>query len=180
MFKLKLFGAFSLTSLLLGCASQESQMPIKNLMSTMEVRSLQTKEYQTSDHVLVYKGLINALLDRGFTLKSSDADSGVVIAHYISTQTNENEIIKKAFATYFSAGLAWVFGDNNFEDTLTVDISANVTELSGVSTVRINAVGKRMNSEGEIVETQMVTDKNYYNDIFQQIEKAIFIEENLN
>ena len=49
-----------------------------------------------------------------------------------------------------------------------------------MSTVRINAVGKRMNSDGEIVDTKMVTDPEYYNSIFQQIEKSVFIEENLN
>ena len=174
MLKLKLFSALCMTLLLFGCASS------KNQMSTMEVRSLQTKEYQTSDHNRVYKGLINALLDRGFTLKSSDSNSGVVIAHYSSTELNGTEIVTKALATYITFGLNWIFGDNNFKDILVVDISANVTELSGVSTVRINAVGKRMNSDGEIVDTQMVTDPEYYNSIFQQIEKSVFIEENLN
>jgi hypothetical protein len=174
MLKLKLVLLVLFTVIFVGCASKQPQM------STMEVRSLQTKEYQTSDHVRVYKGLINALLDRGFTLKSSDATSGVVIAHYSSTELNGAEMVTKAIATYLTWGLNWIFGDNNFEDILIVDISANVTEHSGVSTVRINAVGKRMNSDGEIVETKMVTDPEYYNSIFEQIEKSVFIEENLN
>ena len=59
-------------------------------------------------------------------------------------------------------------------------ISANVTELQGVSTVRINAVAKRMNSEGEILETSMITEPTYYEGIFKQIEKSVFLEQNLN
>ncbi|MCP3675825.1 MAG: hypothetical protein GY829_15340, partial [Gammaproteobacteria bacterium] len=85
----------------------------------------------------------------------------------------------KAVATYFTFGLNWVFGDNNLEDTLSIDVSANVTQLQDITRVRINAVAKRMNSKGEVVESEMIVEPQYYNSIFEQIDKSVFLEQNL-
>jgi len=148
-------------------------------MSTLEIRSIQTKEYDSTSQLMVYKALINALLDRGFTLKASDSQAGVVLANSTSTQLNGGEVVTKAVATYLTLGLNWVFGDNNLEDTLLIDVSANVTQLAGITKVRINAVAKRMNSEGEIVDSKMIIEPQYYSDIFEQIEKSVFLEQNL-
>ncbi len=128
---------------------------------------------------MVYKALINALLDRGFILKASDSQAGVVLANSTSTQLNGGEVVSKAIATYLTLGLNWVFGDNNFEDTLLIDVSANVTQLAGITKVRINAVAKHMNSEGEIIDSQMIIEPQHYNAIFEQIEKSVFLEQNL-
>lgn len=158
---------------LLGCSSKQPQM------STLEVRSIQTKEYESTTQLIVYKALINALLDRGFTLKASDSDAGVVLANSTSTSVNTGEAVTKAVATYFTLGLNWIFGDNNLEDTLSIDVSANVTQLQGITRIRINAVAKRMNSDGEVVESEMIVEPKYYNSIFEQIEKSVFLEQNL-
>lgn len=166
---LLLLSAFWIT----GCASNKPQM------STLEVRAMQTKDYENADQLLVYKALINALLDREFVIKSSDADAGVLIASYTTTSLNVREALSKAVATYIFLGLNWVFGDNNLDDTLTIDISSNVTKLGKITKVRINAVAKQMNSDGEVVKSEMIIDPAYYDGIFQQIEKSVFLEENL-
>ncbi len=169
----KFFSIFICVFTLFGCSSKQPQM------STLEVRSIQTKEYESTTQIVVYKALINALLDRGFILKASDSDAGVVLANSTSTSINTGEAVTKAVATYFTLGLNWVFGDNNLEDTLSIDVSANVTQLQGITRVRINAVAKRMNSDGEVVESEMIVEPQYYNSIFEQIEKSVFLEQNL-
>lgn len=156
-----------------GCANKKPQM------STLEVRSMQTKDYENADQLLVYKALINALLDREFVIKSSDSDAGVLIASHTTTSLNAREAVSKAVGTYVFLGLNWVFGDNNLDDTLTIDVSSNVTRLGKITKVRINAVAKKMNSDGEVVESRMIVDPAYYDSIFQQIEKSVFLEENL-
>jgi len=158
---------------LAGCASKKPQM------STLEVRTMQTKDYENADQLLVYKALVNALLDREFVIKASDSEAGVLIATHTTTSLNTGEAISKAVGTYMLLGLNWVFGDNNLDDTLTIDVSSNVTRLGKITKVRINAVAKRMNSDGEVVESQMIVDPAYYDNIFQQIEKSVFLEENL-
>ncbi|WP_440056462.1 hypothetical protein ACSLBF_20375 (plasmid) [Pseudoalteromonas sp. T1lg65] len=164
----------SLVALLsVGCSSTKPQM------STLEVRSMQTKEYENTSDLVVYKALINALLDREFILKSSDSNAGVVLANYTTTKLNGTEVLTKALATYLTFGLNWIFGDNNMDDSLSIDVSANVTQLQGITKVRINAIAKRMNSEGEILESEMIVAPEYYQDIFEQIEKSVFLEQNL-
>ncbi|MBE0367025.1 hypothetical protein J8L98_07905 [Pseudoalteromonas sp. MMG013] len=170
---LKYFSVLLCVISVLGCASKQQQM------STLEVRSMQTKEYDSTTQLVVFKALINALLDRGFTLTSSDSDAGVVLANSTTTQTNGTEVLTKAVATYFTLGLNWVFGDNNLDDTISIDISANVTQLKGITRVRINAIAKRLNSSGEVVESDMIVEPQYYNSIFEQIEKSVFLEQNL-
>ncbi|CAH9057356.1 hypothetical protein PSECIP111951_01651 [Pseudoalteromonas holothuriae] len=82
--------------------------------------------------MVVYKALINALLDREFSLKASDSDAGLVLASYTTTKLKKGEVLTKALATYFTFGLNWVFGGNNLEDALQIDVSANVTQIHGL------------------------------------------------
>ncbi|MBT6209305.1 MAG: hypothetical protein HOI35_04710 [Woeseia sp.] len=172
-YTLKMIALMICVVTMVGCASTQQQM------STLEIRSIQTKEYQSASQLIVYKSLINALLDRGFILKASDSEAGVVLASMSSTQLNKGEMASKAVVTVLTYGLNWVFGDNNFEDIVSVDISANVTPLQEITKVRINAVAKRINSSGEIVESEMILDPGYYNSIFDQIDKSVFLEQNL-
>lgn len=37
-----------------------------------------------------------------------------------------------------------------------------------------------MNSNGEILESEMIAAPEYYSSIFEQIEKSVFLEQNLN
>jgi hypothetical protein len=169
----KLVPIFSTLLFLVACSSS------KHSMSTLEIRSIQTKEYDSKSELVIYKALVNALLDREFIIKASDSSAGIVLANYTTTRLNGGEMVTKAIGTYFTLGLNWVFGDNNLEDTLSVDISANVTQLKGTTQVRINAIAKRMNSEGEVLESNMIVEPAYYNGIFEQIGKSVFLEQNL-
>jgi len=40
-------------------------------------------------------------------------------------------------------------------------------------------VAKLINSEGQITKAEIITEPDYYNSIFEQIDKSIFLQQNL-
>jgi hypothetical protein len=170
---------FTLVALLILTLFTSACVATKPSMTTTQMRAMQTKEYQNTSQLVAYKALTDALLDKGFTIESSDSDAGVIVANITSTRINSLELTTKAIMTVLTYGLNWIFGDNNLGDVVTLDISANVSQLQSTTKVRINAVAKLTNSEGQITKAETVTEPDYYNSIFEQIDKSIFLQKNL-
>ncbi len=169
----------TLASLLIFTVFTSACVATKPQMATTQMRAMQTKEYQNTSQLVAYKALTDALLDKGFTIENSDSDAGVIVANITTTRINSVELVRKAITTVFTYGLNWVFGDNNVGDVVTLDISANVSELQATTKIRINAVAKLINSEGQITKAEIITEPDYYNSIFEQIDKSIFLQQNL-
>ena len=66
-----------------GCANQTTSM------SQVELRDLQTRSYENVGELVVFKAVINALQDEGFTIKLSDSAAGVLTASLSEKDINE-------------------------------------------------------------------------------------------
>ena len=58
-------------------------------MSQVELRDLQTRSYENVGELVVFKAVINALQDEGFTIKLSDSAAGVLTASLSEKDINE-------------------------------------------------------------------------------------------
>ncbi len=148
-------------------------------VSPVEVREYQTREYPDIPRIIAYKAVINALLDAGFTLESADSDSGVIVGMLDTTHVSVGNVAQKAALTVLFYGFNWLFTDGNVNYQRTVRVTANITDLSGSTRVRLYFSGKEYNTKGVLVRSGENKDKEFYHKVFTQIEKSIFLEENL-
>ena len=73
-------------------------------MSQVELRDLQTRSYENVSELVVFKAVINALQDEGFTIKLSDSAAGVLTASLSEKDINERKIAGAAIGTILTGG----------------------------------------------------------------------------
>lgn len=138
-------------------------------MSQLQVRSIQTREFATSDVKLVMKAMMNVLQDEGFVIKNAHLDLGLVSAEKVVDTQNKNAL--------FRAYCALSGPDLRYEKHMVIEASANVSEFGDRTRVRMNFQEKRFDNVGNIKEVQSVLDEEYYLTFFSNVSKALFIEQ---
>lgn len=150
---------------LTGCAPRN----IVNQPTQLEIREIQTKEFDTSDTKLVMKSMMNVLQDEGFILKNVVLDVGLLSAEKNVDVENKT-----------TAFLLKVLGDPNarWNKHDLVEASANVSEFGDKTRVRMNFQHKTLDNFGCPTVIKTIYNPEYYTLFFEKVSKGIFIEKN--
>jgi hypothetical protein len=135
--------------------------------SQLQTREFQTKVFDTEDSEVVLKAILNVLQDGGYSVKNLDFSAG-----YFNGQKETVRNIK------LENGRVCPFKDS-------FDATINVTKYGVQNKVRANFNYKFILMEGgdmlgsypeyEFVNIQL-DDPQFYQDFFNKVDKAIFIE----
>lgn len=152
-------------SFLTGCAIHNySEMPITQL----QVREVQTREFDTCDTKLIMKSMMNVLQDEGFIIKNAVADLGLLSAEKNIDVENKS-----------SAILCRMLAGNNarWSKQEILEASGNVTEYGSKTRVRMNFQTKTIDNFGCPQDIKTVNDPKFYQEFFDKVSKGIFIQE---
>lgn len=137
------------------------------LKSQLEIRQMQTREYDTSDTTMVLKAMLNVLQDDGFIVKQANSDLGFFTA---TKELDTEDTLAKAWGLFWWGPIAqWI-------ENSVIDCTANVTQFGDKTRVRANFQIKQMNNKGGVEKVQTIDDLKYYQDFFSKVDKGIFIE----
>lgn len=164
-----------ITSLLIGaigilvssCAETPQPPPIPD-MSQLQIREMQTREYQDTDVKQVLKALLAALLDEGYIVNEVQPELGIVSA--------ARELYDVDKATKNIAEMNFGSGAGTYQTTKRFECSALVSEYGDLIRVRINIVAKAVSNSGGNIWSQPVYDLNTYQNLFSKMSKALFLE----
>lgn len=150
---------------LTGCAMHSvSDTPLTQL----EVREIQSREYDTCNTKLVMKSMMNVLQDEGFIIKNAVAELGLLSAEKNIDIENKGTAI-----------LLYALGGNNarWSKQDLIEASANVSEYGSKTRVRMNFQTKTMDNFGCPKDIKTIRDPKYYQEFFDKVSKGIFIQE---
>lgn len=137
-------------------------------MTQLQIREIQTREFNISDSKVIMKSMMNILQDEGFIIKNVVLDLGLLSAEKNINIENKTEAI---FARLFlDPNARW-----NKQQTL--EISANVSEFGSKIRIRINFQTKTIDNFGCPQDVKIINDPIYYQNFFDKVGKAIFIQE---
>lgn len=154
-----------LTALLLtGCAHRNSSdVP----MTQLQIREIQTRDFDGDDIKLVMKSMMNVLQDEGFIIKNVVLDLGL-----LSAEKNINtENRSKACMATLLAGK-----DARWEKLQILEASANVSDFGDRTRVRMTFQIKAIDNYGCPTEVTTVSDMEYYQNFFEKVSKSIFLQ----
>ena len=165
LFSKKISPFLASVALLTGCAPTTVQAPPTQL----EIREIQTKEFDTPNTKLVLKSMMNVLQDEGYILKNVVPDVGLLSAEKNVDVENKTHAV-----------LLKLIGDPNarWNKHNLVEVSANVSEFGSKTRVRINFQTKTFDNFGCANSVKSITDTEYYQSFFEKVSKGIFIEAN--
>ena len=153
----------ALAVLCIGCAPQ-AHHPLR---SSLEVRALQTREYQTQNTKMVMKALLNVLQDEGFSIKNAVTDLGLITAtKEADTESTGDRIMSSVL----------MGNDAVWERGTVTEASCNVSEFGKETRVRVTFTRKVYDNRGNVMGIEDLDDPYYYQDFFAKVDKGIFIQ----
>ncbi len=133
----------------------------------LQMREIQSREFSTTDEIMVMKAVLNVLQDEGFIAKNAVSDLGLISA------TKETDVSSRAdqiWETLFSGPEArWPMVD-------IVEATANVSPFGNSTRVRISFHQRVVDNRGATMSTFEITDAVKYRDFFSKVDKGVFIE----
>jgi hypothetical protein len=153
--------------LITGCATGPEPPPLPE-MTQLQIRQIQTKEYDGIEEKAVIKALIAALQDEGFIISAANPELGLVTA--AMEIRDEDKGTKSWVEFWYGPGIG------TYRTTKRLEASATVQKQGAAVRVRINIVAKALTNAGGVVWSQPVYDAKVYQDIFSKVDKAVFLE----
>lgn len=133
----------------------------------MEMRSFQTREYDTADAKLVIKAVLNTLQDMGFIVNTADPGIGLLTASKWTNVQHTKKEIKEARKK-----------EAVLSQSIVLDCTANISEFGTKQTrVRVNFQQRVLDANGATMQAYPVTDAKFYQTFFSQVDKGIFLQQ---
>jgi len=152
-------------ALIAGCGGGQKQGVQR---TQLEIRQMQTRDYEAQDMRTIMESMLNVLQDDGFMVKQVDMDLGF----FNATKETDVENRKESSWQKFWYGRNYAI----YKKNAIMDCTANVSEFGSEMRVRVTFQVKVMNNKGGVVSVRQVDDPKYYQDFFSKVDKGIFIE----
>jgi hypothetical protein len=153
----------------------------------LEVREFQTRTFDTADHKLVMKAMLNVLQDDGYVVKNAVVELGLITAAKEidvapGRSGSDGGILGGIGGTVvFGGGPGGViFGGPQtpptYRKTELRDFTGNVSEFGAQTKVRVSFQRKLLDNRGDVIEVEPIDDPVFYQDFFSRMDKSLFLQ----
>lgn len=164
------------------CTGCLPQIPEEPPMTQLQVREMESREFETNDMKAVMKSMMNVLQDEGFVLKNVVLDLGLINAKKNIDIDDSWEEFQYRHNTFHDHYDPW--GNNHFKESKPrwkkqeiLEASANISEFGNKVRVRISFQQKSIDNHGNPMKVKTITKPKMYQDFFEKVSKGIFIQE---
>lgn len=149
----------------LGCRTTPSVVAER---TQLQVRQVQTRNYETRDRNGVMKAVLNVLQDDGFFVQNANTELGLITASKtFRVSSLKEEDLKRIY------GLE---NPHNDPDFASIEATVNVNRFGDQMRVRVNFLIKLFHDMNKIETVGEITAGTYYQEFFTKVDKGIFIE----
>ena len=152
-----------------GCASSGSAPGPRSVLAA---RAPQTRSYEKADRRSLLTALVQGLQDAGFQIAQVDFDAGFVSANAVRVQGKTAPGVVKALLWPYALVFPRLFGNKTHT---VVEATGTVVDESAAQRLRIVCRTKVLDEAGTVKGLQDVDDPKFYQDLFAQIDKAVFL-----
>lgn len=145
--------------------------------STLDLRSLQTRRFDTLDENKILLAGIQTLQDLGFTVTESSSEVGVLVG---SKQRNAEESGQVAGQVVLSVMLAALGSYHpptwDKEQSIYVNLISTPIANSTQTSVRVSFERRLTNNHGVLWRTELILEPEIYQEFFQKLSQGTFLE----
>ena len=149
----------------------------------LQIREIQTREFDTNDVKLVMKAILNVLQDDGYVVKNAVTELGLITASK-ELQISDKSSSDSDFWQDIFDNLMKGSGNKSrntgqvahFDKFKVVEVSVNVSEYGARTKVRANFQAKVLDNEGQPSSIYTVDDAKFYQEFFSKVDKGIFLQ----
>lgn len=168
--------------LLVGCAPTMPKDALRLPESTLELRSIQTRSFEAKSETAILAATVATMQDMEYNIDAIQVDLGVITASKTSDASS-----KSAIAGYTMLELLCRAGGTNcdasgkipdkFRTTITMVVLPSLAR-PGEFTARITLHYATINTQGKVIEQKSIVEEETYQEVFEILSKAIFVQAN--
>lgn len=156
--------AWTCIGVLFLCGCHGAKIP----MTQLQIRQIQTRNYEIKKPKRAVKAILNVLQDEGFIPKQANSDVGFV---YAVKEIDIEDERTRFWAIFWHGRRNATWNKNSV-----IECAANVTELSHGMRVRLSFQVKVFDNQGNVQAVETIQDPLFYQDFFSRVDKGVFLE----
>jgi hypothetical protein len=169
---LGLVGPMLALVLVTGCEQTIPKDALQLSPDSLERRQMQTRVYETADEAELLSAAAALLQDLGFNLDESEVDLGVISASKERDATETDQVVGSILlGVLLGAYVPW-------DDEQKIRASVITRRLEGRNGHALRLTMQRIvwNTEGQISKTEPLDEPEMYQEFFDKLSKAVFLE----
>lgn len=169
-------------SLLAGCASTTSNDALRLPESTLQLRSIQTRSFEAESETAILTATVAAMQDMEYNIDTIQMDLGVVTASKTSDASSNSAIVGYTMLELLCAA-GGTYCDTSdkipdkFRTTITMVVLPSLAR-KGEFTARVTLHYVTINTQGLVIEQKSIVDEETYQQVFERLSSAIFLQAN--
>jgi hypothetical protein len=143
--------------------------------SSLEIRKMQTRKFDTKDEVALLSAGAAQLQDMGYIIDETEKDVGLIAASKDADATDGKQVAQMVAFVLFTGAAPPIDRDQKIRVSfVTIPSGTN----SGSYLARITFQRIVWNDRGHISRVETISDPKIYQDFFSGLSKSVFLEAN--
>ena len=146
----------------------------------LSARQQQMRKYETTDEKKILQASAGALQDLGFTIDKSETDLGVIVSSKNRSAVSAGQVSLAITADVLGAlcgAYPNSYGQTDKEQKIEASMVINPSLSEKSMVVRIKFQRVVWNQMGQVSRFETVREPELYQDFFDRLSKAVFLEE---
>lgn len=159
------------TSLLVsGCANHIPKEALELKQESLQLRQLQTRSFETREEKKLLSSGASVLQDLGFSIDESESPLGVIVGSKDRDAVETGQVVGAVM-------VAVLFGVSTPIDNNQKIRASLVTRPTDKKTnLRVTFQRVVWNTQGQVSRTESIEDPKIYQEFFEKLSKAVFLE----
>ncbi len=155
---------------LTGCVNQMATEALTLPSTAMELRSFQTRRFDTSNENSLLEASLGVLQDLGFSIDESESRLGVLVASKNREATEVSDFV----GSVMIGGFGGADAPYDVEQKIRASVVTRPMAPHSV-TVRVTFQRTVWNNKGEVSRNESLEDPTLYQEFFSKLSKSVFL-----
>jgi hypothetical protein len=168
--------------LLAGCAPTMPKSALRLPESTLELRSIQSRSFEAESEAAILAATVAAMQDMEYNIDTVQIDLGVITASKTTDASSNSAMVGYTMLELLCA-VRGTYCDTSekipdkFKTTITMVVLPSLARR-GEFTARITLHYVTINTRGKVIEQESIVEAEIYQQVFERLTNAIFIQAN--
>lgn len=176
-------GLIIVVLLLAGCATSMPKSALRLTESTLDLRSIQTRSFEVESEQAILTAAVATMQDMEYNIDEIEQELGIITASKTTDIDAAPEIAKFTVLQLICiAANACRVDPTDMADKHTVTMSMVVLPSlarANEFTARVTVHYETFNMKGETMKLESIVDPDVYQEVFQKLSNALFIQANV-
>ncbi|AJF06296.1 hypothetical protein [Geoalkalibacter subterraneus] len=136
-------------------------------------RQMQTRKYETKDEGKILAACAGLLQDMGFNIDESETNLGLITASKQRSAENAGQIVTAVIVAALGGGAMAVDKEQKMRASV---VTRPIGDQENYIAVRVTFQRIVWNTQGQVTKSESIIDPAVYQEFFDKLSKAIFLE----